>query len=97
MTTRRPLSIVRVGAGLALLGVLACAPAGPTNQAPIQPGTAGASGQAAADAPAAPASPPPALQSVTVAIVSPTEVFAVPWIGKDRGIFRKHGFDVEVP
>jgi NitT/TauT family transport system substrate-binding protein len=84
--------------GLVLVGLLACAPASSSRPpaAPPQPGAAGADPPAGAAA-VAPAPAPAALQKVTVAIVSPTEVFAVPWIGKDRGIFLKHGFDVEVP
>jgi ABC-type nitrate/sulfonate/bicarbonate transport system substrate-binding protein len=54
------------------------------------------SAAAAAPASAAPAAPV-ALEKVTVAIVTPSEVFGVPWIGQATGIFVKHGFDVDVP
>src|SRR3954471_10658818 len=48
--------------------------------------------------PAAPvAAPPAAVKKATVAIVSPNEAFSVAWVGRDSGIFLKHGFDVEVP
>jgi ABC-type nitrate/sulfonate/bicarbonate transport system substrate-binding protein len=33
---------------------------------------------------------------VRVAVVSPTPNVSVPWIGKDAGIFAKHGLDAEV-
>jgi NitT/TauT family transport system substrate-binding protein len=35
-------------------------------------------------------------EKVRVAVVSPTPNVSVPWIGKDAGIFAKHGLDAEV-
>jgi ABC-type nitrate/sulfonate/bicarbonate transport system substrate-binding protein len=36
------------------------------------------------------------LQKVRLAYASVTAAFAVPWIAKDAGIFRRHGLDVEI-
>ena len=38
----------------------------------------------------------PAADRIRIAYVSPSLSHAIPWIGKDTGIFRKHGFDSEV-
>lgn len=47
--------------------------------------------------PAAAAAPsPPPLQRVTVAYVAPSEVFALPWIAHEAGLFAKHGLDVHL-
>jgi ABC-type nitrate/sulfonate/bicarbonate transport system substrate-binding protein len=81
--------------------LLAACQAAPT--APARGGSASTGAAAARDssapAVAAPASSaaPAMLEKVTVAIVSPSEVFGVPWIGQATGIFVKHGFDVDVP
>jgi NitT/TauT family transport system substrate-binding protein len=37
-----------------------------------------------------------ALQKVRLAYASVTAAFAIPWIAKDAGIFRRHGLDVEI-
>jgi ABC-type nitrate/sulfonate/bicarbonate transport system substrate-binding protein len=37
-----------------------------------------------------------AADRIRIAYVSPSLSHAIPWIGKDTGIFRKHGFDSEV-
>lgn len=75
--------------------LLACQPA-PAARAPQPAAPAPAQGAAPAPAASAPAAPPPS-QRLTVAIVSPSEVFSIPWIGRDTGIFAAHGFEVEVP
>jgi NitT/TauT family transport system substrate-binding protein len=54
-----------------------------------------APGAAPADSAPAPASPP-ARQHVTVAITSPNEMFAIPWVAQDSGLFARHGLDAEV-
>jgi NitT/TauT family transport system substrate-binding protein len=36
------------------------------------------------------------LQKVRLAYASITSAFAIPWIAKDAGIFRRHGLDVEI-
>jgi NitT/TauT family transport system substrate-binding protein len=77
-----------VSAAVALLA-LACQPApAPSSGAPPP-----AASQPAASAPAAPMP----VTKLTVAIVSPNEAFSLAWVGRDSGIFLKHGFDVEVP
>ncbi len=38
----------------------------------------------------------PAADRIRIAYVSPSLSHAIPWIGKDTEIFRKHGFDSEV-
>jgi ABC-type nitrate/sulfonate/bicarbonate transport system substrate-binding protein len=68
---------------------LGCQPAGRATERPAAQGAAGP------DAPAAPTGRP--LQKVSVAIVSPSELFAIPWIAQETGIFTRHGFDVDVP
>ena len=40
--------------------------------------------------------PPPALQKITVAILSTNELQVIPWIAKDSGAFARHGLDPEV-
>lgn len=47
------------------------------------------------DSSPAPAAPP-ARRHVTVAITSPNEMFAIPWVAQDSGLFARHGLDVEV-
>src|SRR2546423_14395799 len=80
--------LVIVGVVAALLA-LACQPSPvPSREAPTP-----AASQLAAPAVAAPAP----VKKVTVAIVSPNEAFSVAWVGRDSGIFLKHGFDVDVP
>jgi ABC-type nitrate/sulfonate/bicarbonate transport system substrate-binding protein len=83
---RHPL---RFAGALAVLLALACQPAPlPGREAPPP----------MVSRPAAPAAAAPAaVKKVTVAIVSPNEAFSVAWVGRDSGIFLKHGFDVEVP
>ena len=56
--------------------------------APVNQGN----GQAAPQARVQPAS----LQPIRIAIVSPNETMAIPWIAEESGIFAKHGFDAEV-
>jgi NitT/TauT family transport system substrate-binding protein len=51
---------------------------------------------AAPAAPAAAATRQP-LQKVSVAFVAPSEVFAIPWIAQETGIFARHGFDADIP
>ncbi len=81
--------------------VAACqSPSGPGRPGAQAP--AGASASAPADSAARggadiAATAPQPLQRVTVAIVSPSEVFSIPWVGRDTGIFARHGFDVDVP
>jgi ABC-type nitrate/sulfonate/bicarbonate transport system substrate-binding protein len=36
------------------------------------------------------------LQKLTVAFVAPSEIMAIPWIARETGIYRKHGFDADV-
>lgn len=36
------------------------------------------------------------LQKVRLAYASVTAAFAVPWVAKEAGIFRRHGLDVEI-
>ena len=36
------------------------------------------------------------MRKLTIAIVSPNEAMATPWVGQDSGIFARHGFDAEV-
>jgi NitT/TauT family transport system substrate-binding protein len=99
---------MRIGLGgagvLALVWLLACQPAAQSPASPAgsaaapaapnasQPAAASPNSAAASQAPAAPV----ALQPIKIAIVSPNEAMAIPWVAKDSGIFAKHGFDAEV-
>jgi ABC-type nitrate/sulfonate/bicarbonate transport system substrate-binding protein len=47
--------------------------------------------------PLADAASPAPLTRLRVAIVSPNESFSITWVGRDSGIFLRHGFDVEIP
>jgi NitT/TauT family transport system substrate-binding protein len=87
---------------LVALVALACQPA-PAGSRAAAPAPA-PPGQAAPAAPAAPAAQPagqptapPPLLKITAAIVSPSEVFSVPWVGRDSGVFARHGLEVDVP
>ena len=90
---------LRLALMLACVALAACAPAatsGPTGGASAPAAAAPApSGQAPSAA--RPGDAPPAPQKVNVAIVSPSEVMAIPWVAKDSGIFARYGFDAEVP
>ncbi len=92
-------AIPRLALALACVVLAACAPAatsGPTGGASAPAAAPPApSGQTTSAGSAAAA--PPAPQKVNVAIVSPSEVMAIPWVAKDSGIFARYGFDAEVP
>ena len=75
--------------GLSVLLALACQPAAP---APERPPPA-----LADDAAGPPVKRPPAAQKISVAIVSPSPPFAIPWLAQETGIFARHGFEPEVP
>jgi NitT/TauT family transport system substrate-binding protein len=87
---------MRGGRHVLLLGLLAIvvACAAPATSRPPVPAAEAArsSGGPAVEAPAT----PPALRKLTIAIVSPNEAMATPWVGQDSGIFARHGFDAEV-
>jgi ABC-type nitrate/sulfonate/bicarbonate transport system substrate-binding protein len=93
-----------LASGLAALWLLACQPAAsPARPAAPAPGSAasqptGAAAPQSTSRPAASQAPaqPAALQPIKIAIVSPNEAMAVPWIAEESGIFARHGFDAEV-
>jgi ABC-type nitrate/sulfonate/bicarbonate transport system substrate-binding protein len=83
---RRPLTFL---GGILVVFTLACQPTPAPNPGASAP---------AASQPAAPAAVAPMpVKKLTLAIVSPNEAFSLAWVGRDSGIFLKHGFDVEVP
>ena len=77
--------------------LLGCQPAAPPQSRPAAPSAAPAA-PLPASAPAVQAAEPtpPPMRKLVIAIVSPNELMAIPWIGKDSGIFARHGFDVDV-
>src|SRR5690242_8857804 len=83
-----PRVLALVVSGMMLLA-LGCQPAGRGADPPAARGAAPA-------APAAAATSRP-LQKVSVAFVAPSEVFAIPWIAQETGIFARHGFDADIP
>jgi ABC-type nitrate/sulfonate/bicarbonate transport system substrate-binding protein len=83
-----PRALALVVCGMVLLAA-GCQPAARGAEPTAAQGTAPA-------APVATATSRP-LQKVSVAIVSPSEVFAIPWIAQETGIFTRHGFDADVP
>jgi NitT/TauT family transport system substrate-binding protein len=83
-----PRALALVVCGIVLLAV-GCQPAGRGAEPPPAQG-------AAPTAPAAAATSRP-LQKVSVAYVAPSEVFAIPWIAQETGIFARHGFDADIP
>src|SRR5215217_6145628 len=82
---------------LGALWLLGCQPTAPAESRPAASGAAPVAALPAS-APAAQAAEPtpPTLRKLAIAIVSPNELMAIPWIGKDSGIFARHGFDVDV-
>ncbi|HEY7060990.1 MAG TPA: ABC transporter substrate-binding protein [Chloroflexota bacterium] len=82
---------------LGLLVALACQPAPTTPERPPAPTGALAPGSTAENAPGPTPERPPAVQKLTIAIVSPNPPFAIPWLAQETGIFARHGFEAEVP
>jgi len=58
--------------------------------------TAPSLASAPASSSTAPTAARPARQHVTVAITSPNEMFAIPWVAQDSGILARYGLDAEV-
>src|SRR3954462_4955599 len=83
-----PRALALVVGGMVLLA-LGCQPAGRGAEPTTAQGAAPA-------APVAAATSRP-LQKVSVAFVVPSEMFAIPWVAQETGIFARHGFDADIP
>ncbi len=84
-------AVLGIVLGMGLLGCQAGPPAGPA-AAPAAGAAPSGAGAPSAQAPRA-AAP---LQKLTIAVVSPNELMAVPWVAQDSGILAKYGFDAQV-
>src|SRR5690349_6735152 len=82
--------------GCALIVLLLACQAGASSPSPGAGAESSAAVPASNAASASEVAPLPALQKITVAILSTNELQVIPWIAKDSGAFARHGLDPEV-